>query len=80
MASNDPWLSTSFHLVFYQQHPCCNHANVLLVFNNVLPFRVIKVDLSSPGAPSSWPDVVPEHEKDVLSSAIALKGDNLVTA
>lgn len=38
----------------------------------------MKVDIANPGDPSTWPDLVPQHEKDVLKSAAALKGDNLV--
>lgn len=45
---------------------------------NAPRYRVVKVDLASPGPPASWPDLVPQHEKDVLQSASALKGDNLV--
>jgi hypothetical protein len=36
------------------------------------------VDLASPGAPATWRDVIPQHAKDLLQSAVALKGDALV--
>jgi hypothetical protein len=39
---------------------------------------VVRVDLSAPGPPSSWPDIIPQHPKDLLQSAVALKGDALV--
>jgi hypothetical protein len=39
---------------------------------------VVKAQLPAPGPPSSWPDVVPQHPKDLLQSAVALEGDNLV--
>jgi hypothetical protein len=35
-------------------------------------------DLAHPSPSSSWADVVPQHPKDLLKSAAALKGDNLV--
>ena len=38
--------------------------------------RVVRIDVSSPKA--SWSDLVPQHERDVLQSAVALKGDHLV--
>lgn len=41
-------------------------------------YRVVKAEMPHPGPPSSWPDVVPHHPKDLLQSAVALKGDNLV--
>lgn len=41
-------------------------------------YRVVKTDVSEPGQASSWPDIVPQHPKDVLKSAVALQGDNLV--
>ncbi|KIZ07661.1 prolyl endopeptidase [Monoraphidium neglectum] len=41
-------------------------------------YRVVKAQLPAPGPPSSWPDVVPQHPKDLLQSAVALEGDNLV--
>uniref|UniRef100_A0A7R9W150 Prolyl endopeptidase n=1 Tax=Chlamydomonas euryale TaxID=1486919 RepID=A0A7R9W150_9CHLO len=46
---------------------------------NAPRYKVVKVDVSNPGKPSSWPDVVPQHTKDVLQSAAAVKGDHLVT-
>jgi hypothetical protein len=39
---------------------------------------VVTVDLESPGAPSTWRDIIPQHPKDLLQSAVALKGDALV--
>jgi prolyl oligopeptidase len=49
-------------------------------------YRVVRADLgqaaadssSSSSGPSSWPDVIPQHPKDLLQSALALKGDELV--
>lgn len=41
-------------------------------------YRVVRAQLPQPGPPSEWPDVVPQHAKDLLQSAVALKGDNLV--
>lgn len=49
---------------------------------SLLPSRthsVVKAQLPSPGAPTSWPDVIPQHPKDLLQGAVALKGDRLVT-
>lgn len=40
--------------------------------------RVVRADLAQPGAPSSWADVIPQHDKDLLQSALALKGDELI--
>lgn len=40
--------------------------------------RVVRAELGNPGAPSSWPDVIPQHPKDLLQSAVALQGDELV--
>jgi len=42
-------------------------------------YRVVTVDVSAPGPAASWKTVIPEHEADVLQSAVALKGDHLVT-
>lgn len=39
----------------------------------------MKADVAKPSPPSSWTDLIPEHEKDVLKGAVALKGDSLVT-
>lgn len=39
--------------------------------------RVVRAELPAPGPPASWADVVPHHPKDLLQSAVALKGDNL---
>jgi hypothetical protein len=36
----------------------------------------VTVDISSPSP--KWTDLVPQHERDVLVSALALKGDHLV--
>ncbi len=36
------------------------------------------MQLSNPGPPSSWADIIPQHPKDLLQSAVALKGDELV--
>lgn len=47
-------------------------------------YRVVRADLDQAAAdsssigPSSWPDVIPQHPKDLLQSALALKGDELV--
>lgn len=38
--------------------------------------RLVTVDVSSPSP--KWTDLVPEHERDVLESALALKGDHLI--
>lgn len=37
----------------------------------------MRAELPAPGPPASWADVVPHHPKDLLQSAVALKGDNL---
>eukprot|EP00200_Dunaliella_tertiolecta_P005806 CAMPEP_0202339224 /NCGR_PEP_ID=MMETSP1126-20121109/1180_1 /ASSEMBLY_ACC=CAM_ASM_000457 /TAXON_ID=3047 /ORGANISM="Dunaliella tertiolecta, Strain CCMP1320" /LENGTH=800 /DNA_ID=CAMNT_0048929749 /DNA_START=75 /DNA_END=2477 /DNA_ORIENTATION=+ len=42
-------------------------------------YKIVKTDVARPTPPSSWQDLVPEHEKDVLKGALALKGDALVT-
>ena len=36
-------------------------------------YRIVKVDLSNPGPHSEWRDVVPQHDKDLLEWACALK-------
>ncbi|GLC56852.1 hypothetical protein PLESTB_001156200 [Pleodorina starrii] len=42
-------------------------------------YRMVKVaDINSAGPPSSWPDHVPQHDKDVLKGVLALKGDKMV--
>eukprot|EP00879_Flechtneria_rotunda_P018448 GHRR01019352.1.p1 GENE.GHRR01019352.1~~GHRR01019352.1.p1 ORF type:complete len:520 (+),score=168.42 GHRR01019352.1:95-1654(+) len=41
-------------------------------------YRVVRVNLNTPGAPSTWSDIVPQHPKDLLQSAVALQGDALV--
>ncbi|KAF8058088.1 Prep [Scenedesmus sp. PABB004] len=42
-------------------------------------YRVVRVDLSAPGpSPSAWREVVPQHPRDLLQSAVALAGDELV--
>lgn len=41
-------------------------------------YRVVRAELSKAGSPSSWPDVIPQHAKDLLQSAVALQGDELV--
>lgn len=41
-------------------------------------YRVVRVDITCPGPPSSWADVIPQHPKHLLQSAVALKGDALV--
>ena len=38
-------------------------------------YKVVRVDLKEP---SSWNDVVPESEKDVLESAFAVNGDKMI--
>jgi hypothetical protein len=35
--------------------------------------RVVEVDLMNPGSPDTWQDVVPQHDKDLLQWAAALK-------
>ena len=40
--------------------------------------RVVQAQLPAPGPPGGWADVVPQHPKDLLQSAVALAGDNLV--
>lgn len=39
-------------------------------------YKLVRVDLKEP---NSWTDVVEEHEKDVLASACAVNGNQLVT-
>ncbi|CAD7696132.1 unnamed protein product [Ostreobium quekettii] len=41
-------------------------------------YRVVRTDFKSPGHPKSWQNVIPEHGKDVLEWAAAVKGDNMV--
>jgi prolyl oligopeptidase len=41
-------------------------------------YRVVRAKLGNAGSPSSWPDVIPQHAKDLLQSAVALQGDELV--
>ncbi len=40
----------------------------------------MRADLSQSPAPppASWPDLIPQHPKDVLKGCVALKGDFLV--
>lgn len=38
----------------------------------------MRADLGQGGSPSSWPDVIPQHPKDLLQSALALEGDELI--
>ncbi|GBF88266.1 prolyl endopeptidase [Raphidocelis subcapitata] len=40
-------------------------------------YRVVRARLPSPGPPSSWEDAVAHHPRDLLQSAVALKGDSL---
>jgi hypothetical protein len=43
--------------------------------------RVVRAELADAAAaqdPKAWPDIIPQHEKDLLQSAVALKGDELV--
>jgi hypothetical protein len=40
-------------------------------------YRLIKIDLTNP-SPDKWTTLIPEHEKDVLSWASAVKDDKLV--
>lgn len=39
--------------------------------------RIVRVELSDPGPPSTWQDVVPQHRKDLLRWASALKVPSL---
>jgi prolyl oligopeptidase len=41
-------------------------------------YRVVQTDLTAPGEPETWRDVIPQHHKDLLQWASALKGDSLV--
>lgn len=43
-----------------------------------LRHRVVRAELPAPGPPAAWPDAVAQHPKDLLQSAVALQGDNLV--
>jgi len=45
---------------------------------NAPRYRVVRVDVAKPGPVDTWADLVPQHERDVLKSAVALKGDHLV--
>ncbi|KAL1193179.1 Acylamino-acid-releasing enzyme 1 [Cardamine amara subsp. amara] len=40
-------------------------------------YKVVRVDLKEP---SNWTDIIAEHEKDVLSTAYAVNGDQLVVS
>lgn len=42
------------------------------------PRRVVRADLRSPGAPASWPDVIPQHPADVLKGTSPVAGDKLI--
>eukprot|EP00983_Pelagomonas_calceolata_P083526 1156183-Pelagomonas_calceolata.AAC.8 len=63
----------------------CLHARrlLLVIFSLAIAAQtvgmIVKTDVARPTPPSSWQDLVPEHEKDVLKGALALKGDALVT-
>ncbi len=35
--------------------------------------RLVRTDVSAPGKSHTWPDVIPQHEKDLLQWASALK-------
>lgn len=50
----------------------------MLCYVDLYRARVVRVDITSPGPPSSWADVIPQHPKHLLQSAVALKGDALV--
>ncbi|KAI8465889.1 MAG: prolyl oligopeptidase [Monoraphidium minutum] len=41
-------------------------------------YRVVRATLPAPGPPRAWADAVPQHGRDLLQSAAALAGDNLV--
>ncbi|GFR49589.1 hypothetical protein Agub_g11655, partial [Astrephomene gubernaculifera] len=42
-------------------------------------YRIVRIDdVMNPGPPESWPDHIPQHDKDVLKGALALQGDALV--
>ncbi|BDA42115.1 Prolyl endopeptidase [Coccomyxa sp. Obi] len=38
-------------------------------------YRLVRTDIAAPGHPKTWPDVIQEHERDLLQWASALKGD-----
>lgn len=40
-------------------------------------YRLIRIDFTNP-SPENWTTLIPEHEKDVLSWASAVKDDKLV--
>jgi len=42
-------------------------------------YRVVSTSIAEPSAAVTWTDVIPQHSKDLLQSAVALKGDFLVT-
>lgn len=44
---------------------------------NAPRYRIVRADLTDPGVPSDWQDVVPQHRKDLLQWGSALKGDTL---
>ncbi len=35
--------------------------------------RLVRVDLASASTPDTWQDIIPEHERDLLQWAAALK-------
>ncbi|GIL73545.1 hypothetical protein Vretimale_5243 [Volvox reticuliferus] len=42
-------------------------------------YRMVKIaDINKAGRPASWPDHIPQHDKDVLKGVLALKGDTMV--
>ena len=48
------------------------------MYTSCLP-RVVSTSIAEPSAPVTWTDIIPQHSKDLLQSAVALKGDFLVT-
>ena len=43
------------------------------VHAQISELRILRTDVEFPSSPSNWKDIVPEHSKDVLNWAAALK-------
>ncbi|KAL6754676.1 prolyl oligopeptidase [Haematococcus lacustris] len=66
---------------FVAAYGCVANQGSLMYFRTNLGaprYKVVACDVRTPSPPSSWCDLIPEHPRDVLKSAVALKGDALV--
>lgn len=57
-----------------------NEGSIFTFHTNYLAprYKVVRTDFRSPGSPKTWKELIPQHEKDVLEWAAAVKGDNMV--